>query len=82
MGSSEFISQEIEKCYSVNVDHNIWALHLTRSDVKGFKNYCISIALDETDLLRYGSEEDENVRSKCEGHEDTDCEDGDSEADW
>jgi len=47
--------------------------------VKGFKKCCISNAVDGTDILWNGSEEDGNVRSECEGDEDTDCEDGDSD---
>ena len=57
------------------------ALHPIRSDVKVFKKCCISTALDETDMLWNGSEEDGNVRSECEGDEGTDCEDGDSDTD-
>ena len=42
----------------------------------------IQCSVDETDdKLWNGSEEDENVRSECEAHEDTDCEDGDSDTD-
>jgi hypothetical protein len=40
--------------------------------VKGFKKCCISTAVDETDMLWNGSEEDGNVRSECEGDEDND----------
>jgi len=49
--------------------------------VKGFKNCCISIALDGTEggMLWNGREEDGNVRSECEEDEGTDCEDGDSD---
>ena len=36
----------------------------------------------DDDMLWNGCEEDGNVRSECEGGEDTDCEDGDSETDW
>ena len=52
--------------------------------VKGFKKCCITIAVEGTDddMLWNGSEEDGNVRSECEGDEDTDCEDGDSDTDW
>jgi len=49
--------------------------------VKGFKKCCISSAVDENDdVLWNGSEEDGDVRSQCEEDEDTDCEDGDSDA--
>jgi len=36
--------------------------------VNGFKKYCISNAVDETDdgMLWNGSEEDWNVRSECQ----------------
>jgi hypothetical protein len=66
------------------VDYNGMAVHLTRSDLEGFKNCCISNAVDEADddTLRNGSEEDGDVRSECEEDEVTDCEDGDSDTDW
>jgi hypothetical protein len=38
--------------------------------VKGFEKCCISNAVDG------------HVRSECEGDEDTDCEDGDSDTVW
>ena len=40
--------------------------------------------MDRTDdvMLWNGREEDGNVKSECEKDEGTDCEDGDSEADW
>jgi len=46
-----------------------------------FKKYCIFTTVGETDdeMLWNGSEED---WSECEGDEDTDCEDGDSDIDW
>ena len=52
--------------------------------MKGFKKCCISNAVDGTDddMLWIGSEVDGNVRSECEGDEDTNCEDGDSDTDW
>jgi hypothetical protein len=51
--------------------------------VKGFKKCCISNAVDETDdnMLWYDSEEDVNIRSKCEIDKGIDCEDGDSDTD-
>jgi len=69
--------------YSVNVDHNSTAAHLTRSD-GGFKKCCISSVVDGTDnvMLWNGSEEDGGVRGECEEEESTDCEDGDSDTDW
>jgi len=44
----------------------------------------MSNAVRETDgdMLRNGSEEDGDVRSECEGDEDTDCEDGDCNTEW
>jgi len=52
--------------------------------VKGFKKCCMCSAVDGTDydLLRNGSEGDGDVRGQCEGHEGTDCEDGDSDTEW
>ena len=52
--------------------------------VKGFKKCCMCSAVDGTDydLLRNGSEGDGDVRGECEGHEGTDCEDGDSDTEW
>jgi hypothetical protein len=52
-------------------------------NVKGFKKYYISNAVDETsnnNMLWNGGEEDGNVRNEC--GEDTDCEDGDSDTNW
>ena len=51
--------------------------------VKCFNKCCISTAVDETDddMWWNGSEEDGDVRSKCEEDESTDCEDGDSDTD-
>ena len=61
-----------------------WQSISTEVTVKAFKKSCISNAVDESDndMLQNGSEEDGNVRSKCEGDEGTECEDGDSETDW
>jgi len=52
--------------------------------VKGFKKCCIFNAVDETydDMLWNDSEEVGDVRSECETDEGTDCEDGDSDANW
>jgi len=51
--------------------------------VKGFKKRCISNVVDGTDDVLWNcSEEDGNVRSKCEEDEGTDCEDGNSVTDW
>ena len=52
--------------------------------MKGFKNCCVSNAMDGTDddMLWNGSEEDGHVRRECEGDEDNDCEDRDSDSVW
>ena len=52
--------------------------------LKGFKNCCISNAMDETDddMLWTGSEEDGGVRNESEEDEGTECEDGNSDNDW
>ena len=44
--------------------------------MKGFKKYCVSSAMDETDndMLWNGSEEDGCVRCECEEDEGSDCE--------
>jgi hypothetical protein len=59
------------------------AAHINRSDCLGFNKCCISSVVNGTDdKLWNGSEEDGNVRSKCEADEDTECEDGGSDTDW
>jgi hypothetical protein len=52
--------------------------------VKGEKKCCISNVMYETDdgMLWNGSEEDGDVRSECEGDENTDYEDGKNASDW
>jgi len=52
--------------------------------VKGFKNSCISNAVDGTDddVLWNGSEENGDMSSECEEDEGTDCEGGDSNNGW
>ena len=51
--------------------------------VKGFKECCISNAMDETDdMLQNCSEENGNVRSECEEHDDIEYKNGDSDTDW
>jgi len=51
--------------------------------VKGFKKCCISNTIDEIDdMFSHTSEEDGNVRTKCEEDEGTDCADEDSDTDW
>jgi hypothetical protein len=51
--------------------------------VKGFKKCRIFSTTDEIDdMLLNTSEEDGNVRSKCEEDEGTDCADKDSDTDW
>jgi len=83
-GSSKFISQEIKMCNLVNMDHKRMAAISPQVIVKGFKKCCISNAMEETDddMLWKGSEEDGDVRRECEEDEDTDCENGASDADW
>ena len=70
--------------YLVQVNHNSMATNLSGSDCEGFQKCCLSSALDGTDdgILWNGSEEVGNVRSVCEEHESTDCEDGDSDTEW
>jgi len=48
----------------------------------GFKKCCTSSAVDETDMLRNGSEEEGNIRNECEEDEGNECEDGDSDPNW
>ena len=59
------------------MNHNGKAAHHTRSDLKCFKQCCISNVVD-------GNDDDTlwNVRSESEEDEGTDCEDGDSDTDW
>ena len=44
--------------------------------MNGFKKWCISSAVDETDdgMLWNGSEDDGHSRSECEVDKDSDCE--------
>ena len=48
--------------------------------LRGFKQCCISSAVDgnDDDMLCDGSEEVGSVRSECEEDEGTDCDSGDS----
>ena len=47
-----------------------------------FQKCCISIAVDEIDVMLWnGSEEGGNARDLCQEDEGTDCEDGDSDTD-
>jgi hypothetical protein len=52
--------------------------------LKGLKKCCISNVVDgiDDDMLWNGIEGDGNVRSECVEGEGTNCEDGDSDADW
>jgi hypothetical protein len=52
--------------------------------VNGFKECCVSTAVDDTDddVLWNGSEVAGNIRSECEVDEGAECEDGDSDTDW
>jgi hypothetical protein len=49
-----------------------------------FSRCCISSVVESTDVdvLWDGSEQDGNVRSECEEDKGTDCEDGNSDAEW
>jgi hypothetical protein len=51
---------------------------------KDVKKCCMSNVVDGTDgdMLWNGNEEDGNVRSECEEHEGTDCEDGYNDTVW
>jgi len=51
--------------------------------VTGFREGCISNAVDGTNdnMLWNGSEEDGHARSECEEDEGTECEDGDCDTD-
>jgi hypothetical protein len=52
-------------------------VHFTRVNVKGFKKYYISSAVEGTgDVLWNGSEEVGNVNSAYEENESIECEDG------
>jgi hypothetical protein len=70
VGSSKFINQEIYMQYSVNMNHNGIAAHLTRGDHEG------SNVVDRTYMLWNGNEQDRDVRSECEEDEGTECENG------
>ena len=59
-----------------------WHCNSPEVTVKGFKEFSISSAVDGTDVLQNGSEENGNVRSECEEDEGTDCADGDSDTEW
>ena len=50
--------------------------------MKGFKKCCTSNAVDGTDMLWNGSEDNGNVESEDEGDECTDYKDGDSDTGW
>jgi hypothetical protein len=52
--------------------------------VKGFKECCVSTAVDDTDedVLWNGNEVAGNIRSGCEVDEGAECEDGDIDTDW
>jgi hypothetical protein len=49
---------------------------------KGFKKCCISIAMDETDVMSNSSAEVGNIRSECEEDEGTDCDVAEIDTDW
>jgi hypothetical protein len=50
----------------------------------GFKKWCISTAMGETDevMLWNDSKEDGNVQSECKEDESTDHEEGNNDSDW
>jgi hypothetical protein len=51
-----------------------WQWTTPEVTVKGFKMYCVSNTVDETnDILWNGSVEVWNIRSECEEDEDTNC---------
>jgi hypothetical protein len=58
------------------------AVHVTRSDCEGLKQFCLSSAMDETDMLWNVSEEDGNVSIDWAEGEGTDCKDGETDTDW
>ena len=68
--------------YLVNVYHTSMATHLTRSDCVEIQKCCIFNAVDGSDMLWNGSEEDGDVKTVCEEDEGTDCEDEDSDNEW
>jgi hypothetical protein len=80
--SSKFINQEIKMCNLVNVDNNGMAAISTEVIVKGFKKCCLSSAVDESDMLWNGNEEDRVVRSECKEDEGSACENGASDTGW
>ena len=58
-----------------------WQRNSPEVIVKGFKK-CNAMNETDGDMLLNGSEEERNIRSKCEKDEGTDCEDGDSNTVW
>jgi len=61
---------------------NAWQCFSPDVTVNGFKKCCTSNTVDETDMLRNGSEEEGNIRNENEADEGNDSEDGDSDPDW
>jgi hypothetical protein len=54
------------------------AVHFNRTDCEGFQEMLHIQCMDETEnMLWNGSEEDGNIRIKCEEYENADCENGD-----
>ena len=70
-------------CYSVIVDHNCMAGHVTRSDCERFEEllYIQCSGWDYDDMLWNDSEEDGNVGLSVRSMKAPDCEDGDSNTD-
>jgi hypothetical protein len=58
-----------------------WQYTSPKVTVNSFKKRCMSNGSDD-DMLWNDSEEEGDVRRKCEEDEGNDCEDGDSVTDW
>ena len=58
-----------------------WQYTSPEVTVNSFKKCCMSNGSDD-DMLRNDSEEEGDVRRKCEEDKGTDCEDGDSVTYW
>jgi len=64
--------------YLVKVDHNVMAVHLTRSDCAGFN----VVDGNDDDMLWNDSEEVGDVRSECDTDDSPECKDRESDTDW
>jgi len=58
-----------------------WQYTSPEVKVNSFKKFCMPNGSDDN-MLWNDSEEDGDVRRKCEADEGTDCEDGESVTDW